>query len=41
MEYNYKINLEKLKERYLNKIQWLKTHKTNENKNTYEGMIEV
>ncbi|NRU52496.1 hypothetical protein FHX84_005205 [Clostridium beijerinckii] len=28
-EYNYKKNLEKLKERYLNKIKWLKIHTIN------------
>jgi hypothetical protein len=39
VEYDYKKNLQKLKERYLNKIKWHEERITTNNKNKYEGYI--
>lgn len=39
-EYDYKKNLEHMRERYLNKISWLEKHLTEKNKDTNMGMID-
>lgn len=39
-QYDYKKNLEHLRERYINKIHWYMEHITKDNKNTYEGAID-
>lgn len=38
-QYNYKKNLEHLKERYLNKISWLEKHLNEKNQDNNMGMI--
>lgn len=38
-QYNYKKNLEQLRERYLNKITWLEDKMNLSNKDNYEGII--
>jgi hypothetical protein len=37
-QYNYKKNLEHLKERYLNKISWLEKHINSDNQDNYDGI---
>jgi hypothetical protein len=39
-EYDYKKNLEHLRERYINKIHWYMEHANTENKKTYKGCID-
>ena len=38
--YDYKKNLENLKERYLNKISWLEKHINEKNQDNYIGIID-
>jgi hypothetical protein len=39
--YNYKKNLEHLRERYINKIHWYMDNINDSNKNSYEGAIDA